>query len=49
MSYVCKLTQAHLLQEAGSEKSLKKLAAVANGTTTPLALGHALEALKRNL
>ena len=50
LDYVCKLTQAHLVEEAGREKSLKKLAAVAsNGATTPLALGHALEALKSNL
>jgi hypothetical protein len=49
LTYVCKVAQAHLVEEAGREKSLRKIAAVANGSTTPLALGHALEALKKNL
>lgn len=49
LDYVGKVTQAHLVEETSRDKSLKKLVAAANGSTVPLALGHALEALRRNL
>lgn len=49
LEFVSKVTQAHLVIETCREKSLKKLEAAANGSATPLALGHAFEALKHNL
>lgn len=49
LSLVCKVTQAHLVEEAGKEKSLKKLALAANGKSEPLALASAFEALKGNV
>jgi hypothetical protein len=49
LSHICKLAQAHLIEEAGREKSLQKLASATNGSANPLALTHALDALKKNL
>lgn len=48
LSLVGKVTQAHMIEETCKEKSLKKLVSVANGQPV-IALGHAFEALKKNL
>ena len=47
--HICELTAAHIAIESSKDKSVERIASKANGATQPLALNHALDALKKNV